>query len=78
MLVCVCSFLTLSIDFWDVAELLLCLLQGFQLPQFNETFMANLQGLKSHINESEWQVQLDTHNHTHTLTRNPLKLELNI
>uniref|UniRef100_A0A3Q3VY44 Thyroglobulin type-1 domain-containing protein n=1 Tax=Mola mola TaxID=94237 RepID=A0A3Q3VY44_MOLML len=31
------------------------LLQDFQPPQFNETFMANLQGLKSHMNETEWQ-----------------------
>ncbi|XP_051275559.1 CD74 molecule, major histocompatibility complex, class II invariant chain a [Dicentrarchus labrax] len=31
------------------------LIQDSQLPQFNETFMANLQSLKQHINESEWQ-----------------------
>uniref|UniRef100_A0A3Q4AIG3 Thyroglobulin type-1 domain-containing protein n=1 Tax=Mola mola TaxID=94237 RepID=A0A3Q4AIG3_MOLML len=53
--VCVCSFLTLLIDFCDVAELLLYFWQDFQPPQFNETFMANLQGLKSHMNETEWQ-----------------------
>nr|XP_040029439.1 CD74 molecule, major histocompatibility complex, class II invariant chain a [Gasterosteus aculeatus aculeatus] len=30
------------------------LMQGSQLPQFNETFLANLQSLKQHVNESEW------------------------
>ncbi|XP_018555124.1 CD74 molecule, major histocompatibility complex, class II invariant chain a isoform X2 [Lates calcarifer] len=31
------------------------LLQDAQLPQFNETFQANLQSLKQQINESEWK-----------------------
>ncbi|XP_054453198.1 H-2 class II histocompatibility antigen gamma chain-like [Anoplopoma fimbria] len=31
------------------------LLQDPQLPQFNETFMTNLQGMKQHVNESEWK-----------------------
>uniref|UniRef100_UPI0037E98840 CD74 molecule, major histocompatibility complex, class II invariant chain a n=1 Tax=Semicossyphus pulcher TaxID=241346 RepID=UPI0037E98840 len=31
------------------------LMQDSQLPQFNETFMANLKGLKRHMNESEWK-----------------------
>ncbi|XP_034399667.1 H-2 class II histocompatibility antigen gamma chain-like [Cyclopterus lumpus] len=30
------------------------LMQDSQLPQFNETFLANLQSLKQHVNESEW------------------------
>ncbi|XP_037317818.1 CD74 molecule, major histocompatibility complex, class II invariant chain a [Pungitius pungitius] len=30
------------------------LVQDSQLPQFNETFLANLENLKQHINESEW------------------------
>lgn len=29
--------------------------QDSQLPQFNETFLANLQGLKQHMNQSEWE-----------------------
>ncbi|KAI3351788.1 hypothetical protein L3Q82_020631, partial [Scortum barcoo] len=31
------------------------LMQDAQLPQFNETFMANLQSLKQQINESDWK-----------------------
>nr|AKA66318.1 MHC II invariant chain [Siniperca chuatsi] len=31
------------------------LMQDSQLPQFNETFLANLQGLKQQMNESEWK-----------------------
>ncbi|XP_030252735.1 CD74 molecule, major histocompatibility complex, class II invariant chain a [Sparus aurata] len=31
------------------------LIQDSQLPQFNETFLANLQSLKQHMNETEWQ-----------------------
>ncbi|XP_068450697.1 CD74 molecule, major histocompatibility complex, class II invariant chain a [Clinocottus analis] len=31
------------------------LMQESQLPQFNETFLANLQSLKQHVNESEWK-----------------------
>lgn len=31
------------------------LMQDSQLPQFNETFLANLQSLKSQMNETEWQ-----------------------
>ncbi|XP_031175357.1 CD74 molecule, major histocompatibility complex, class II invariant chain a isoform X2 [Sander lucioperca] len=31
------------------------LMQDSQLPQFNETFLANLQSLKQHVNESEWK-----------------------
>ncbi|KAM6999938.1 CD74 molecule, major histocompatibility complex, class II invariant chain a [Tautogolabrus adspersus] len=30
------------------------LMQDSQLPQFNETFLANLHGLKKQMNESEW------------------------
>ncbi|XP_033948737.1 CD74 molecule, major histocompatibility complex, class II invariant chain a [Pseudochaenichthys georgianus] len=30
------------------------LMQNPQLPQFNETFLANLQSMKQHVNESEW------------------------
>lgn len=35
--------------------------QNPQLPQFNETFLANLQSMKQHVNESEWTVELHTH-----------------
>ncbi|XP_068570758.1 CD74 molecule, major histocompatibility complex, class II invariant chain a isoform X2 [Cebidichthys violaceus] len=31
------------------------LMQDSQLPQFNETFLANLQSMKQHVNESEWK-----------------------
>ncbi|XP_045886525.1 CD74 molecule, major histocompatibility complex, class II invariant chain a [Micropterus dolomieu] len=31
------------------------LMQDTQLPQFNETFLTNLQGLKQQMNESEWK-----------------------
>ncbi|XP_029021581.1 CD74 molecule, major histocompatibility complex, class II invariant chain a [Betta splendens] len=31
------------------------LMQNFQLPHFNETFLSNLQSLKQQINESEWK-----------------------
>ncbi|XP_074503656.1 CD74 molecule, major histocompatibility complex, class II invariant chain a [Sebastes fasciatus] len=31
------------------------LMQDPQLPHFNETFLANLQNMKQHVNDSEWQ-----------------------
>ncbi|NP_001306867.1 HLA class II histocompatibility antigen gamma chain [Larimichthys crocea] len=31
------------------------LIQDSELPQFNETFLVNLRGLKQHMNDSEWQ-----------------------
>ncbi|XP_047210055.1 CD74 molecule, major histocompatibility complex, class II invariant chain a [Girardinichthys multiradiatus] len=31
------------------------LVKDVSLPQFNETFLANLRSLKQHINDSEWQ-----------------------
>lgn len=34
------------------------LLQNPQLPQFNETFLANLQSLKKQVEETEWEVRL--------------------
>ncbi|KAK5864859.1 hypothetical protein PBY51_016066 [Eleginops maclovinus] len=30
------------------------LMQNSQLPQFNETFLANLQSMKQHVNDSDW------------------------
>ncbi|XP_041846419.1 CD74 molecule, major histocompatibility complex, class II invariant chain a [Melanotaenia boesemani] len=39
----------------SVEKQLMDLMQDVSLPQFNETFLANLQSLKQQINESEWK-----------------------
>ncbi|XP_039975962.1 CD74 molecule, major histocompatibility complex, class II invariant chain a isoform X2 [Xiphias gladius] len=39
----------------SVEKQLMDLLQDSQLPQFNETFLVNLQSLKQQMNESEWK-----------------------
>ncbi|XP_035506133.1 H-2 class II histocompatibility antigen gamma chain [Scophthalmus maximus] len=39
----------------SVEKQLTDLLQDSQLPQFNETFLANLQSLKQQMNDSEWK-----------------------
>ncbi|XP_029917358.1 CD74 molecule, major histocompatibility complex, class II invariant chain a isoform X2 [Myripristis murdjan] len=39
----------------DVEKEVKDLLQNSPLPHFNETFLANLQGLQKQMNESEWQ-----------------------
>lgn len=39
----------------SVEKQLMDLMQDAQLPQFNETFLANLQTLKQQINETEWK-----------------------
>ncbi|TNN64780.1 H-2 class II histocompatibility antigen gamma chain [Liparis tanakae] len=43
------------------------LMQDSQLPQFNETFLANLQSLKQQVNESEWKTKCQTHALTGTI-----------
>lgn len=44
--------------------------QDSQLPQFNETFLANLHSLKQQMNESEWKVKFPT------LTWKPAKTKI--
>ncbi|KAK2904092.1 hypothetical protein Q8A73_010749 [Channa argus] len=39
----------------SVEKQLMDLMEDFQAPQLNETFLANLQNLKQHMNESEWK-----------------------
>uniref|UniRef100_A0A669ECG3 CD74 molecule, major histocompatibility complex, class II invariant chain a n=1 Tax=Oreochromis niloticus TaxID=8128 RepID=A0A669ECG3_ORENI len=39
----------------SVEKQLMDLMQDSELPQFNETFLANLQTLKQHMNDSEWK-----------------------
>lgn len=39
----------------SVEKQLTDLMQDFELPHFNETFLANLQSLKKQMNESEWK-----------------------
>ncbi|KAF7228104.1 CD74 molecule, major histocompatibility complex, class II invariant chain a [Nothobranchius furzeri] len=39
----------------SVEKQLMDLMKDMSLPQFNETFVANLQSMKKRINESEWQ-----------------------
>ncbi|XP_049441615.1 CD74 molecule, major histocompatibility complex, class II invariant chain a [Epinephelus fuscoguttatus] len=37
------------------AQLKELLQEDSQLPEFNETFLANLQGMKQHVNETDWK-----------------------
>ena len=43
---------------------LMDLLQDPHLPQFNDTFGANLQSLKQQMNDSEWKVKPHTHSNS--------------
>lgn len=60
-----CSVSRVFSHCWCCAVTKLCtsFVQDSELPQFNETFLVNLRGLKQHMNDSEWQVKPSTHLH---------------
>lgn len=53
---CPCYVVHCSVSVFRCATELRSSVQDFDLPSFNKTFMANLEGLKKNIQEEEWKV----------------------
>lgn len=53
---CPCYIVHCSVSVFRCATELRSSVQDFDLPSFNKTFMANLEGLKKNIQEEEWKV----------------------